>query len=202
MGGTFYGVVLNDRAECDALAPAFGEKPYSAPPLAPVVYIKPRSCVTTGGAPVPVPAGLDAVQASATVALLFGDRPGVPVAAALALDICEPHASYYRPAIRQRCRDGFLPLGAFTALDPALEEAEIVTRVEGTVVHRWALTRLVRDPAALIADLGAFMTLSDGDVLLVGLPGDPPLVRAGQSIAVSMECLPPLATRFEREEAA
>ncbi|HWL47012.1 MAG TPA: fumarylacetoacetate hydrolase family protein [Sphingomonadaceae bacterium] len=202
MGGTVYGVVLNDRVEREALAPAFGAKPYAAPPVAPVVYLKPRGCVTTGGAPVPVPAGLDAVQANPTIALLFDSRPGVPVAAALALDICEPHPDYYRPAIRQRCRDGFLPLGGFAAFDPALAAAEIETRVDGAVVHRWSLTRLVRDPATLIADLAGFMTLSDGDILMVGLPGDAPLVGVGQSVALAAAGLPPLATRIEREQTA
>jgi 5-oxopent-3-ene-1,2,5-tricarboxylate decarboxylase/2-hydroxyhepta-2,4-diene-1,7-dioate isomerase len=200
IAGTVYGVVLNDLAQRAGLAGVFGQKPYGAPPKAPVLYIKPRNCWRFAGADVPVPAELAELEAAATVALLFGDAPGVPVAAALALDVCEPHASYYRPAIRQRCRDGFLPLGEFVGFDlGALLTGEIVTSVDGVDVQAWGLARLVRDIPGLIADVSQFMTLENGDVLLMGLPGDAPRVRAGQTVTVSHGGLPPLSARFERE---
>lgn len=198
IAGTAYGVVLNDRAERAGLAVAFGEKPYGAPPVAPVVYIKPRTCFAFGGAPVPLPADLAEVNAAATIALLFGASG--PVAAALALDVFEPHDSYYRPAIRQRCRDGFLPVGAFAGC--AALTGEIVTRVDGEIVHGWSLDRLVRDVPTLIADLSAFMTIGDGDVLLVGLAADAPRVKAMQRIEVRHPSLPALRTRIEPEPAA
>lgn len=203
--GTIYGVVLNDRSELDRLEPAFHDDPYKAPPSAPVVYIKPRLCATTGGAPVPLPAGETGLVAAATLALLFA-QDAVAVepaegwrsvgAVSLALDISLPAANYYRPAIAQRCRDGFLPLGR--ACDPRVP-AEIVTIADGEEVHRWPLSRLVRPIENLIADLTSFMTLKAGDILLVGLPGDAPHVRAGQRLRVEADGLPPLETRVEEE---
>ena len=200
IAGSVYGVVLNDKTQRAALASAFALKPYVAPPQAPVLYIKPRNCLRFAGAAVQVPADLVEVEIAATVALLFGDAPGVPLAACLALDVCEPHASLYRPAIRQRCRDGFLPLGEFAAYDlKAIVSSPVITRVDGLEVHRWSLERLVRDIHALIADVNDFMTLSDGDVLLVGLPGDAPRVTAGHTVTVEHAALPPLQARFEAE---
>ena len=200
IAGTIYGVILNDSAELSQRAPAFAEKPYQAPPRAPVVYIKPRACVRPGHAAVPMQADVAELEAAPTLALLFArDACGVDEgsamscvgAACLALDISIPEANYYRPAIAQRCRDGFLPLGGFAA---SVQSAEIVTSVDGVEVHRWSTDRLARGIPALIRDLAAFMTLRAGDLLLVGLPGDAPRVRVGQVVRVAAAGLPTLST--------
>ena len=203
--GTIYGVLLNDRSERKQLEPASHQDPYKAPPQAPVVYMKPRLSASAGGQPVPLPEDEHELMAAATLALLFAtDAAAVSPenawdhvgAVSLALDISLPTESYYRPTIAQRCRDGFLPLGAAVA---PVRPDEIVTLVDGQEVHRWSLSRLVRPIDRLIADLSAFMTLRAGDTLLVGLPGDAPRVRLGQAIRVEAEGLPPLRTTVARE---
>lgn len=207
IAGTIYGVILNDGPELSRLVPAFAEKPYQAPPRAPVVYIKPRACVRLADAGVPMPAEVDVLEAAPTLALLFArDACGVDKASAmacvgaacLALDVSIPQTDYYRPAIAQRCRDGFLPLGGFAA---PTRSAQIVTSVDGAEVHRWSTDRLVRAVPALIRDLAAFMTLRAGDLLLVGLPGDAPRVRAGQAVRVTADGLPTLSTVVSQGQA-
>lgn len=193
--GDIYGVVLNDREERARIEPQFSEKPYQAPPEAPVVYMKPRSAVAHG--PVGIAPGAQ-VTASATLALLFArsackvgaDRAMAHVGAvALALDLSYPKKDYYRPAIAQQNADGFLALGEWVA--PALPSG-ITVQSEGAPPHHWSLDRLVRDPATLIADLSSFMTLRAGDVLLIGLPGDAPTIGAGAALSVSAQGLPTL----------
>ena len=210
IAGTVYGVVLNDRVERETLAGAFTEPPYKAPPRAPVLYIKSRNTLNISGAPVALAADLAEVEAAATLGLLFGrDAAKCDAASALAhvfaiclaLDVSEPQANYYRPAARQRCRDGFLPLGEFAPFDAALLKGEIVTAIDGKEVHRWNLSRLASDAATLIADISDFMTLSAGDVLLLGLPHDAPHVAEGQRVRVTCEGLSALETRFVREGA-
>jgi len=210
IAGTVYGVVLNDSAERDQLAAAFHEPPYRAPPKAPVLYIKPRNCFNPGGASVRLGPDLIEVEAAATLGLLFGrdaakhdagSALASVAAACLALDVSERQANYYRPAVRQRCRDGFLPLGELAPFEPALLSGEIVTSVDGVTVHRWPLTRLVRDAATLIAEISAFMTLAAGDVLLIGLPHDAPRVAAGRRVTVTSSGLPPLNASFVTEDA-
>ena len=206
--GTVYGVVLNDADELQRMQPLLQAPPYRQPPQAPVVYIKPRNCLTWGGASVPLPAGVAAVSAAATLAVSFRRdvcaAQQADVAAAiggvcLAADISVPHDSYYRPAISQRCRDGFLPLGRCVALPDDLSATELLSFVDGVERHRWSLTRLVRPVMRLIADLSGFMTLCAGDMLLVGLPGDAPTLRDGQALDIRARGLPNLSTRIAAE---
>lgn len=194
VAGSIYGVVLNDVAERDRLAPRFEDKPYLRPPVAPVVYMKPLAALARG--PIGVPEG--GLTAAATVAVLIArdtggvGRHGVDACiggAALALDLSLPSESYYRPAVAQKNGDGRLALGAFAA--PAAP-ASIRLLADGGTIHEWSLDRLARPIETLIAELAAFMTLRAGDVLLVGLPGDAPVIRAGQSLRVEGQGLPAL----------
>jgi 5-oxopent-3-ene-1,2,5-tricarboxylate decarboxylase / 2-hydroxyhepta-2,4-diene-1,7-dioate isomerase len=180
--GHIYGVVLNDQQELAGLASEFREKPYLAPPSAPVVFMKPSTTLASG-----VVALMPETQvtASTTLALLIGrDTTGVSAvealdcvgASALAIDLSYPQASYYRPAIAQRNSDGFLIMGEWGW--PIIPDS-LTALVDGKDIHRWSLDRLVRPVPQLIADISAFLTLRAGDVLLVGLPGDAPTVQAG-----------------------
>ncbi|HKT16032.1 MAG TPA: fumarylacetoacetate hydrolase family protein [Allosphingosinicella sp.] len=185
--GHIYGVVLNDKEERARLEPQFAEKPYAAPPKAPVVFMKPRGALSTHQ--VSVGAGKQLV-ASPTVALLFGrdatsvapaDVPGCIAAMALAVDFSLPQANYYRPSVSERSGDETLLLGSFVA--PRLPD-RIATFIDGREAHGWSLDRLVRPVDELVSELSAFLTLRAGDILMVGLPGDAPSVEAGQSIRV------------------
>lgn len=197
--GTAYGVALNDVEEIAELSAAFEAPPYVAPPRAPVLYIKPRNTFLESSGAVPLPAELSGVSLAATLALVIGEE-GRPTGARLALDISEPHDSYFRPAIRERCRDGFLPLGG-EGKTPRGSET-IVTTIDGREVHRWSLDRLARPIGALLDDIGAFMSLLPGDLLLIGLPGDAPSATVGQTIEVRCDGYPSLTARLTAEVAA
>lgn len=199
--GVVYGAALNDRRQLAAMGGALDAPPYGAPPMAPVLYIKPRNCFSFGGAPTALAPELEAVQVAATVGVLLArdltqaradDVRGAIAAACLALDVSEPTDSFYRPAIRQQCRDGFLPLGELAA--PPEAWGEIVTTIDGREAHRWSLDRLVRPLEVLAAEVSAFMTLRSGDLLLLGLAADAPRARRGQAVAVSCAGLPSLST--------
>ena len=70
--GTVYGVLLNFRAEFDALAPQMNQPPYKAPPKAPVLYVKTANTWSPHGSAIPVPAQVDAVEVGATIAMVIG----------------------------------------------------------------------------------------------------------------------------------
>ena len=208
IAGPVSGAVVNDAVERTLMADAFVEPPYRAAPVAPVLYIKPRGCLVPGGSIVTIAADLDGVTAAATIGIVFDrdvrnvaptDALDGVAAAALALDLFEPVSSHYRPMMRQRSRDGFLPVGAMRSFDPALLDGEIVTKVDGVEAHRWSLNRAVRYAATLIADVSSFMTLAAGDMLLLGVAHDAPMATAGQRMSVTAPGFDPLVIALAAE---
>ena len=199
--GTVVGVLLNDRASTDANLASFGSPPYNALPVGPILYIKPRNTLAGEGAAVEVPADPGRVRIDATIGAVIGrTATRIPAHEALAFvagyaivsDVTLPHESVYRPAVRQRCRDGFCPIGEIRdAAGFDIGAATITISIDGLEVHRRRLSDLVRPLPELLADITAFMTLSPGDVVLVGPPRDAPLAQPGAVVRI---VVPGLAT--------
>lgn len=185
-GGSVYGTLLNYRDTLEQLGEAVHAAPYQAPPKAPVLYLKPANTRIGHGGHVPLPATLDAVQVGPALGIVIG-RTATRVSPEQALDyvrgytiindVSEPHASVYRPAIRQRCRDGFCPIGPWVidkAAIPNPDALELRVRINGQLAARANTADLIRPVAQLLADVTDFMTLSPGDVLHVGVPDPRP----------------------------
>jgi len=195
--GTVYGALLNERAAFDALGDAVHAPPYGRPPQAPILYIKPANTHAADGAAVVVPAGVDALEIDASVAVVFSRRATrVPAGQALdyvhgftlASDVSVPHPDYYRPAVRFKCRDGFCPLGP--AIVPAAAFADVdaiglTVRIDGDTAMSASTATLIRPVRELIADVTAFMSFDAGDVLLLGVAGGAPRARAGSAIEIT-----------------
>jgi 5-oxopent-3-ene-1,2,5-tricarboxylate decarboxylase/2-hydroxyhepta-2,4-diene-1,7-dioate isomerase len=208
IAGTIYGVALNDRDQCASLAAAFEKPPHNKPPQRPVLYIKPRNCLIGDAGEIPLPFEWPCVEAAPTLGLLIGSnacRVGRETAldhvagVCLALDIGELDVGFYRPPVRQRCRDGFLRLGRMAAFDPGMLDGNLETRINGFPAHTWSPKRLLRDAASLIMEVTGFMTLAAGDLLLIGLPHDAPRLRDGDRIVVCAGGLPHLSAQMRRE---
>jgi 5-oxopent-3-ene-1,2,5-tricarboxylate decarboxylase/2-hydroxyhepta-2,4-diene-1,7-dioate isomerase len=207
--GTIYGVLLNDRASIERLAEEFGKEPYKVPPKAPILYIKPVNTVSHGGATVLVPGAPGTVQIGSTIAAVIGasaSRVSRQQALShvtgfrLVADLSLPHGSFYRPAIRERCRDGFCPLGSLNeAADFDVHQAVITTSINQQVVQTWSLANAVRKIDELIADVSEFMTLERSDLLLLGLSDQPPTGRPGDVINIEATGFKPLAFHIESE---
>jgi len=167
-----YGVALNFRADLEGL----GE-----PPVAPVLYLWPRNTWNTSGAAIRIPADAKELKMAGTLGVVIG------AGYVVVNDVSIPHESYYRPAIRQRCRDGFCVVGAeVTDRIPR----EIRTSINGELRCRANTADLVRPIDRLIADISEFLTLQPGDILLIGEPHDAPRARAGDRVRVEIDGLP------------
>lgn len=213
LSGTVVAALLNDPAQLAALGDAVHAAPYKAPPRAPVLGVKPRCTWCGDGDAVEVPADPGAVQLAPTLAIVIGrsacrvpaaDALGFVAGYTIAQDLALPHASHYRPAVRQRVRDGFCPIGPRVvpaSQVPAPDALAVELRLDGVVVQRGSTGGRVRGVAALVADVSAFMTLQPGDLLLLGAAAGAPLARAGQVASVSIEVLGTLTTRFVAEAA-
>lgn len=202
--GTVYGTLLNFRGEWDLWAPKMAEAPYKAAPKVPVLYVKTANTFAPCGATIAVPGE---VEVGAALGLVIeNSESNVPPApdgkaqaainkrvmgCVLLADLSVPHPSYYRPPIKFRNRDGFLGCGPasvpLTLADIAALKLEV--RVNGDAVQTVDLSTLVRDASTLPADVGEFMTLQPGDVLMLGtdcLPdGTRPRAKAGDRIEIS-----------------
>lgn len=69
---------------------------------------------------------------------------------------------------------------------PEPDALEIMTSINGAVVARRSLRRLVRPFAALISAVSQFITLRAGDVLAAGVAYGAPRARAGDSIEIDV----------------
>lgn len=197
---TVYGVALNFQAAVDSFAPLMHSEPYKRPPVAPVLYLKPRNTWIGPGAMIPLPAGVEHLRVAGTLGAVIG-RTACRVPAENALDyvgayaavndVSIPHESYFRPAIRERCRDGFCAIGPAASLD---NPGPISIRIflNGQLRCTASTDGLVRPVARLISDVSEFLTLRPGDLLLVGEPHDAPLARAGDRVRVEITGLPAL----------
>jgi 5-oxopent-3-ene-1,2,5-tricarboxylate decarboxylase/2-hydroxyhepta-2,4-diene-1,7-dioate isomerase len=171
-GNAVYGVALNFRADLEKL---------SEPPIAPVLYLRPRNTWNVSGAPIRLPADATQLKMAGTLGVVIG------AGYIVVNDVSMPHESYYRPAIRQRCRDGFCVIGA-AVTDRAPRHWRI--SINGELRCQASIADLVRPIDRLIADINEFLTLQPGDILLIGEPHDAPLAHAGDRVRVEVDGLP------------
>jgi len=193
-----YGVLLNFRDELAALGNAVDQKPYNQPPRGPVLYVKPANTWIGDAGRIPLPAGESVVEPGATLGIVFGrtatrvsEREATEYVAGYCVinDVRLPHTSFYRPALRQLCRDGFCAIGArVVAHDQAGDVAALTLRtyINGALQHESNTAGLVRSVPRLIADITEFMTLSPGDILMLGVAAGRPAARAGDRIRIEV----------------
>ena len=212
--GTVYGTLLNFQGELAVMAAQMPQPPYKAAPKAPVLFVKTANTWSACGTSVPVPTKVPHIEVGATIAVSIG--PQVPVGHQLLAtqtiatsvagfvlmnDFSIPHASFFRPPVKFKCLDGFLGVGSRLvtvqeAGDPALFRLEV--RINGALVQTVDFSNLVRNIGMLLADVNEFMTLREGDVLMLGcdcLPGGGrPLAKVGDRVDVCAPNLPLFGT--------
>lgn len=195
---TVVGALLNFRGAWAAMEPAMHREPHHRPPQYPVLYLKPANTWRRDGDAIVLPRGVDEIEVGATLGVVMA-RSTARVTEAQALahvagyvavnDVTVPHTSVLRPPIKQKCRDTFCPIGtpASAAGVPAPDDLTLKAYVNGELKMSHGLRELVRPVARLISEVSEFMTLEEGDILLVGVPEDAPRARAGDRVAVEIE---------------
>ena len=188
--GTVYGTLLNFRREWDLWSPRMTQEPHKAAPQAPVLYVKTANTFSPAGQDLVLQDGVTEVDIGATLGLVIGDD-GRVAGAVLLNDWSVPHTSYYRPPVKYRCRDGFLALPEQITPGQLQDWAALQLTVQrnGERVQTVDLRELVRDLPTLLADVGDFMTLQAGDVLMVGTDcladGARPRAQVGDRVDIS-----------------
>ena len=189
--GTVYGTLLNFRREWDLWAPRMTQDPHKAAPNAPILYVKSANTFNPAGQDLLLQDGVTEVDIGATLGLVIGGD-GQVAGAVLMCDWSVPHASYYRPPVKFRCRDGFLALPQQVTDGLVADEwaaLQIDVRRNDELVQTVDLRGLMRNLPTLLVDVGEFMTLQSGDVLMVGTDcladGSRPRAKAGYRMEIS-----------------
>ncbi|WP_460645953.1 4-hydroxyphenylacetate degradation bifunctional isomerase/decarboxylase [Leclercia adecarboxylata] len=199
MKGTVFAVALNHRSQVDAWRDAFNQPPYNTPPETAVWFIKPRNTLIRAGDAIPHPEG-EQVLSGATVALIVGktaskvspeEAADYIAGYALANEVSLPEESFYRPAIKAKCRDGFCPLGELAAVDN-VDNLTIITEINGREADHWNTADLQRNAAELLSALSEFATLNPGDAILLGTPHSRVPLQPGDRVRILAEGFPAL----------
>jgi 5-oxopent-3-ene-1,2,5-tricarboxylate decarboxylase/2-hydroxyhepta-2,4-diene-1,7-dioate isomerase len=199
--GTLFGIALNYQGLLRSRLEEFQQPPYQKPPVKPVLFIKTSNTRNGHDQPVLFPAGVERLQPGPALGVVIG-KDASRVSAADAMDYVAgycivnefslPEDSYYRPAVKAKCRDGFCPIGP--ELVPASQIANpnalgIRLLVNGELRQQNNTANWVRNIPQLIAELSEFMTLHKGDVLITGTPEGRVDVQPGDTVAVEIDGL-------------
>lgn len=210
-GGTLFGVALNYRGLLDKLLASFHEAPYKQPPAKPVLFIKTPNTRNINGGDVIKPAG-KRLQPGPAVGVVIG-KTASRVRAADALshvlgytivnEFSLPEDSYYRPAVKDKCRDGFCPIGpVITPAEAIADPSALGIRlyVNGELKQENTTANWVRTLPELIETLSEFMTLNEGDVIITGTPEGRVDVEPGDQVVVEVDGLGNLLSLVVAEE--
>ncbi|QXQ12742.1 fumarylacetoacetate hydrolase family protein [Skermania piniformis] len=167
-----------------------------APPVDPVIFLKPNTSIIGPGAAIVMPPGSARVDYEGELAVVIG-RPCKDVPARRAREVIlgytianDVTARDQQQADGQWTRakgyDTFCPLGPWieTAVDPA--DLQITTEVAGTVRQSSRTSLLLHDIPELIEWISAVMTLLPGDVILTGTPEGVGPLTAGETVSVTV----------------
>ncbi|MFC7394128.1 fumarylacetoacetate hydrolase family protein [Scopulibacillus cellulosilyticus] len=199
VSGTIYGTALNYKGALAALGESVNEKPYQAPPKAPIMYIKPVNTIISYGMPIPLPTDFSEVEIGPALGIVIGqtatrvsEEQAMSYVAGYTIvnDVSIPHESVYRPAVMQKARDGFCPVGPWVIEREAVtnpDELNIRVFINGELKQQNNTKNLIRSVRRLICDVTDFMTLNAGDVLLVGVPENAPLAKKGDVVRIEID---------------
>jgi len=158
-----------------------------APPDEPASFFKPATAATGPGGPIRLPPTEETarVTAEAELAVVIGrtcrnvavaDADAVIAGYAPVIDVTAEDVLQRNPRYLTRAKsyDTFLVLGPHLAVpesDAPLDDVEVRTVANGSVVARNAVANMHFSPRELVARHSEVMTLEPGDVISTGTPG-------------------------------
>lgn len=107
----------------------------------------------------------------------------------------------FRPPIRAKGRDTFLPLGPFLVVEEVEDPQDLWLRayVNGELRQEGHTSRMLYSVAELLEFISEFMTLEPYDVLLTGTPKGISQVHPGDVMRLEIEGLGALENPIEEE---
>lgn len=178
--GNIFGIALNYKCLYESLQTQFNQKPYVKEPVKPVLFIKTPNTRNQSGQVVFKQVS-DVLQAGPTVGIVIGkstsrvqekDAHEHIAAYVVVNELSLPEDSYYRPAIKAKCQDGFCVIGEAVARDQVtdINHLELRVLVNGELKQKGNTSNWLRTPEQIIAEVSEYMPLNEGDVILTGTP--------------------------------
>lgn len=212
ISGTVYGTVLNYQGAYDALKPSMHEDPYKKPPKAPVLYIKPVNTLTASNTSIPLPEDVSELEMGAALGVVISktatkvreeEAMDYLSGYTIANDVSIPRENIYRPGVKEKARDGFCPIGPWVIDRDAIanpDELGVRVFINGELKQENNTRNLIRSAPKLITDVTEFMTLYEGDTLLVGVPENAPHARVNDKVRIEIDGIGALKNtlRFEK----
>ena len=178
------------------------------------LFFKPPSALVGHRAPVVYPRGVEYLHYEAELAVVIGRRCR-RVRPAAARDVIKGCTvandvtvrdfirNFYRPPVKAKGWDTFLPLGP-ALVDDVAEPGNLVLRayVNGELRQEGTTRDLVYPIEELIAFVSEFMTLEEDDVILTGTPRGISHVHPGDVMRVEVEGVGVLENPVVAEDAA
>lgn len=195
---TAYGVALNYKGLLANHLAAFNEAPYQKPPVKPVLFIKTPNTYNAHQGNIIFPKGVERIQAGPALGVVIA-KDASRVNKEHALDyvagftivneVSLPEDSYYRPAVKAKCRDSFCVTGPYIVKTKDINphNLAITVNVNGKTCQQNNTTNMVRNIPQLIEELSEFMTLKAGDVLITGTPEDRVDIKVGDKVEITIE---------------
>ncbi|NBA97545.1 fumarylacetoacetate hydrolase family protein [Pseudomonas sp. R5(2019)] len=210
--GTLFGVALNYQGLLNQRLAEFEQAPYKQPPVKPVLFIKTPNTRNGHDCAVVYPHGVERLQPGPALGVVIGKTASrVSVENALehvagytiVNEFSLPEDSYYRPAVKAKCRDGFCSFGPeLVPVDQVADPHQLALKlfVNGELRQENSTAHFVRSIPALIAELSEFMTLHEGDLLITGTPEGRVDVLPGDKVEVEITGLGRLANHIVAEQ--
>lgn len=178
--GNIFGIALNYKGLFNSLKAKFNEKPYVKEPIKPVLFIKTPNTRNASGNTV-VKQVEDTLQAGPAVGVVIGkstnrvkktDAQAYIAGYVVINELSLPEDSYYRPAIKAKCQDGFCVIGEAVAqnLVADVQNLELRVFVNGELKQTGNTSDWIRSPRQLIEEISEYMPLNEGDIIITGTP--------------------------------
>ncbi|ENV33213.1 fumarylacetoacetate hydrolase family protein [Acinetobacter gerneri] len=197
--GNIFGIALNYKSLYETLKQQFNEKPYVKEPVKPVLFIKTPNTRNQSGQAVIKRAG-EILQAGPAVGIVIGKSTSrvkksdanAHIAGYVVInELSLPEESYYRPAIKAKCQDGFCVLGNAVAKDQVtdVDHLELRVYVNGELKQTGNTSDWIRSPEQIIEEISDYMPLSEGDIIITGTPLGRVNLQHGDVVRVEVDQL-------------
>jgi 2-keto-4-pentenoate hydratase/2-oxohepta-3-ene-1,7-dioic acid hydratase in catechol pathway len=177
-------------------------------PDEPLLFIKPSSCVLPPNEGIVYPLLTENLHYEGELAVVIGsvaknvkaeDASSVILGYTCANDVTARDIQKKDVQwTRGKSFDTFLPFGPWIETDIDLDDARIVTMLNGEIKQDSNINDLIFKVPELIEKITAVMTLYPGDIILTGIPSGVGPMQVGDKVMVAIEGIGELANTVKR----